>query len=266
MPDNTGIMLSNTPYRFKRGPSRLLSPARTFVSDLCYFAKQVPSVPVERRMHLSDVMEARARWPERASWRAIFTKAMAILSARRPELRQAYLKFPVARIYDASAIIANIAFERDTNGTKSVHIGRVIQPEQLSLAEIDQVLREFQDRPINEIPQFRTQLLLSRMPWPVRWLVWWAGLNASGLYRQWFFGTYAVSVVAALGASSLHPLSPLTTILNYSPFDKNGALDVRLIYDHRVMDGAEVARMLAELDAILHTEILAELQSVRAAA
>ena len=73
-------MFHNTLYRFPRGRSRLLSPARTFVSDLVYFAKQVPSVPVERRMHLAEVVEARQRWPKRVSWRCIFTKAMAILS------------------------------------------------------------------------------------------------------------------------------------------------------------------------------------------
>ena len=170
------------------------------------------------------------------------------------------MKFPVARIYEASAIIANIAFERDHDGAKCVFIGRVPQPELMSLAELDKELHDFQNQPVKDVAVFRNQILLSRFPWPIRWFLWWFGLNVSGLGRQWFFGTFAVSATAALGASSLHPLSPCTTILNYSPFADDHSLDVRLIYDHRVTDGAEIGRMLSELEAILLNEILAELR------
>ena len=55
-------------------------------------------------------------------------------------------------------------------------------------------------------------------------------------------GTFGVSVYSALGAESLHPLTPLTTALNYGVIQENGDVTVRVIYDHRVMDGATVAR------------------------
>jgi hypothetical protein len=35
----------------------------------------------------------------------------------------------------------------------------------------------------------------------------------------------------------------------------DGVLDVRVIYDHRVMDGATVARALARLEEILNSAI-----------
>jgi pyruvate/2-oxoglutarate dehydrogenase complex dihydrolipoamide acyltransferase (E2) component len=37
---------------------------------------------------------------------------------------------------------------------------------------------------------------------------------------------------------------------------------VRLIYDHRVLDGATVARALVRMEAILATDIAAELATV----
>ena len=36
----------------------------------------------------------------RPSWCAIFTKAYAVVAARYPELRRAYLKFPFPRLYE----------------------------------------------------------------------------------------------------------------------------------------------------------------------
>ncbi|MFL5329061.1 MAG: hypothetical protein ACJ8C4_09100 [Gemmataceae bacterium] len=246
---------------FVRGRTVLLSPARRFICDLMHFAKKVPSIPMQRRMALGELVAARRTWPRRLTWRCIFAKAMAILSERRPELRRAYMKSPFPRLYEHPFVIANIAFEREYRGDTCVFIGRVPLPQRLSLADLDRRISEFQTNPVRDIPEFRTHLFLSRWPWPVRRLVWWVGLNVSGLYRSWFYGTFAISVVAALGSSSLHPLSPLTTILNYSPFANDGSLDVRLVYDHRVFDGAMTARFLSELEQILCNEILAELRA-----
>src|SRR6202011_12683 len=94
-------------------------------------------------------------------------------------------------------------------------------------------------------------------PRPVRRLVWWFGLNAWGRKRANYMGTFGVSVYGGLGAASLHPLSPLTTTLNYGVIAADGTVDVRLIYDHRVLDGATVARALEELEWVLNHEVLA---------
>ena len=69
----------------------------------------------------------------------------------------------------------------------------------------------------------------------------WLGLNSSARPRPGQFGTFGLSVYSSLGAESLHPLSPLTTTLNYGVIDADGTVWVRLIYDHRVLDGATVA-------------------------
>jgi pyruvate/2-oxoglutarate dehydrogenase complex dihydrolipoamide acyltransferase (E2) component len=74
------------------------------------------------------------------------------------------------------------------------------------------------------------------------------------------FGTFGLSAYSSLGAESLHPLSPLTTTLNYGTIDRDGGVWVRLIYDHRVFDGVTAARALGKLEDVLQGPILAELR------
>jgi pyruvate/2-oxoglutarate dehydrogenase complex dihydrolipoamide acyltransferase (E2) component len=48
-------------------------------------------------------------------------------------------------------------------------------------------------------------------------------------------------------------------VLNYGVIAADGAVDVRLNYDHRVMDGAIVARALQSFEKILTQKIVGEL-------
>jgi hypothetical protein len=87
----------------------------------------------------------------------------------------------------------------------------------------------------------------------------WLGLNI-GRQRANYFGTFQLSVYSGLGAESLNPLTPLTTLLNYGPIGKDGSVNVRIHYDHRVMDGANVARALERFENILNGAVADELK------
>ncbi len=89
----------------------------------------------------------------------------------------------------------------------------------------------------------------------------WLGLNLART-RAAQFGTFGLSVYSSLGAESLHPISPLTTTLTYGVIGANGRVNVRLVYDHRVLDGGTVARALAALEAEMNGSILNELRSM----
>jgi pyruvate/2-oxoglutarate dehydrogenase complex dihydrolipoamide acyltransferase (E2) component len=240
-----------------------LSPARRFICDLLHFARQIPTVPVQRRMNLAAVVAARAAAAPKPSWCAIFTKAYAFTCAAWPELRRAYLTFPRPHLHEHPISNATIAVERRLGDEDAVFFGHVREPEKLALAEIDAHLRRFKEQPLETMSAFRRVLRLSRLPRPLRRLLWWAGLNVSGRKRAHYLGTFAVSVYSGLGAASLHPLSVLTSTLNYGVVEPDGSVDVRLVYDHRVLDGATVARALADLERILNHEILAELRYLR---
>jgi hypothetical protein len=241
-----------------RGKSIPLSLPRRFICDLLQSARAVPTVPVQRRMQLLPLVKARAALPERPAWSAILTKAYARVASDMPELRRAYVKLPWPHLYEYPVNVAAVAVERDFAGEKAVFLGRIKQPEQLSLMELTKAIRRFQQAPLQENKDYRRTLLVSRVPWPLRRWLWWLGLNI-GRQRGNHFGTFAVSVYSNLGSESLHPLSPLTSTLNYGVIAPNGTVDVRIIYDHRVMDGATVARALQRLEMELNGHILAEL-------
>jgi hypothetical protein len=54
----------------------------------------------------------------------------------------------------------------------------------------------------------------------------------------------------------------LTTLLNYGVIGSDGSVNVRIIYDHRTLNGATVARALARLEDILNSVVADELRSM----
>jgi hypothetical protein len=225
-----------------------------------HFARQVPSIPVQRRMNLAPLVEARALAGRRISWCAIFTRAFACVAQRLPELRRAYLSFPSAHLYEHPLSVASVAIERQYRGENVVLFARLPGPERQTAAEVDALLRSYREKPIEEIHVFRRALILSGFPGCLRRWLWWWALNGSGASRAWRLGTFGVSVYSGLGAESLHPLSPLTTTLNYGIIEPDGQVSVRLIYDHRVLDGSTVARALGLLEEVLRNQMAAELR------
>lgn len=245
-----------------RGRNLPLSPPRRFIADLLHFAVRVPTVPVERRMNLAAVAEVRDEALHRPSWCTLFTKAYALVAANRPELRRAYLPFPWARLYEHPHSVASVAIGRQWAGEDAVLFAHLRAPEKQPLLKLNRALRHYRDEPIERIGLFRRIARLTRLPWPLRRLAWWTLLNTSGSRRARQFGTFGVSVYSSLGCESLHPLSPLTTTLNYGVISRRGRVTVRLVYDHRVLDGAIVARALADLEAALNGPIADELRGL----
>jgi len=240
-----------------------LSTPRRLICDLMHFARKVPTVPVERRMNLAPLLVARQQAQPRPGWCAIFTKALAFVAATRPELRRAYLTFPWPHLYEHPVSVASIAFERQLGDEDVVLFAPINNLENRGLAELDLKLRQCKETPIEKVPAFRRALKITALPRPLRRFLWWFGLNVWGRKRAHYMGTFGVSVYGSRGASSLHPLSPLTSVLNYGPISPDGAVNVRLIYDHRVLDGATVARVLDDLEKVLNCEILAELRYLK---
>jgi hypothetical protein len=238
-----------------------LSAPRRMVCDLLHFAMNVPTIPVQRRMNLAPLLAARGQASPRPSWVSCFIKAYAVVCKERPELRRAYLRWPLPRLYEHPINIASVAVEREYKGEVAPFIARIRRPDELTLKQVDESLNHFKNDPLEDIRVFRRALLISRFPRPLRYLCWWSALEWVGRKRARWVGTYAVSIYSSLGAASLHPLSVLTSTLNYGVIAPDGTVDVRLIYDHRVMDGSTVARALVHLEEVLNTQLTEELRT-----
>ena len=236
-----------------------LSRPRVFVNDLLHFARRVPSIPVQRLCQLAPVVAARRALPApRPPWSALFVKAYALVAEEMPPLRRAYCAFPWPHLVEYDRSVAAVAVERDWHDDKAVLTVRIKHPARLPLRTIAERIRQAQTAPLEQIKDFRRALWLSGLPRPLRRLLWWLSLN-SGRWRGNVCGTFGLSTYSALGAESLHPLSPLTATLNYGVINPQGQVPVRLIYDHRVFDGATAARALLRLEELLNTCIRSEL-------
>ena len=244
-----------------RGRAIRLSVPRRMVIDLLYFSKGIPSLPVQRRMSIAPVVAARAACNDRPRWTAIFAKAYALTAREFPEFRRAYIKIPWAHLYEYPASNGSIVIERDYRGEPCVFSITVKDPAAYRLADLSGLIQHASSAPIEDIKDFRRMLRIASLPLPLRRLMWWVGLNI-GRQRANYWGTFALSVYSALNAESLHPLTPLTTLLNYGVINSDGDVNVRIIYDHRVMNGATVARALGRLEEILNSIITDELKAL----
>lgn len=246
-----------------RGRRLSLSPARRFVCDMMYFSRGIPTIPIERRMNVGALMVARKQLSRRPGWSALFTKAYAIVAMRQQELRQAYLPFPWPHLYQHPINIGAVSVERPFGCEIGVLAVPLMKPEIQPLLQLDRHLKESKTRPLHSSSYFRRIWNVCRLPFFVRRMLWWWGLNTSGRRRSRHFGTFGVSTVGSLGAGLLAVLSPLTTVLSFGPVSETGQVDVRLTFDHRVLDGATAARVLTYLEQVLSDEILRELQGMQ---
>ena len=242
-----------------RGRSLPLSPMRRITCDYLKAAQAIPTVPVQRRMHLADLVRARAAHPERPAWSALFLKAYSLVAAAMPELRRAYVKLLYPQIYEYPLSVANLTIERQHAGEMGIFLAKIKDPARMSLVELSRKVRGLKETRLDTNKEIRQSLWLSRLPWPIRPMLWWLASNL-GRQRGNYFGTFTLTVYSSLGAESLHPLTLTTTTLNYGVIDPDGSVNVRIVYDHRVLDGATVARALEKLEQELHGSVLAELR------
>lgn len=241
------------------GRTIALSPARKYMCDMLRASRKIPLVAVERHCRLGEVVAARDRLAARPSWFALFLKGWALVSARRPELRRAYLSFPWPRLHEHACNVASLAVARRVGDEDAVMSLQIRHPERRSLADIDDLIRRSRTDPVERFGDFRRARRLGRMPWPLRRFFWWLGLEVSGRLRLQNAGTFGVTGVAALGSASLHLLSPLTTTITFGVFAADGTVPVRLFYDHRVLDGVQPAEALRDLEDTLCGPIREEL-------
>jgi hypothetical protein len=243
-----------------RGRHLPLAGPRRFIGDLVHFARRIPSAPVSRSFDVTALADPRVRHPARPSWSCLFMKAYALVGAEHAPLRRSLLEFPWPRLYEHPWMNCALAIERAYQGEEGVFVGIFRAPERQTLTQLQQAVAWYKNETLEKVGFYRMALRFSKAPTPVRRLLWWGTLNLSGYKRCKRFGTFGLSSYGALGAEQIHPISPLTTTLTYGPIDRaTGRVVVKLIYDHRVLDGAYIARRLRDIEDVMHGPILAEL-------
>jgi hypothetical protein len=235
---------------------------RRWIADLLHASRRIPTVTVERTVRVAAVAAARRRLAHPPAWVLLFTKAYAIVAARRPELRRAYLPFPWPHLFQADESVASVAVEREYHGEPAVFFGHIRHPDRQPLRQLMAHLHRWRTHPVEHIRSFHRLIKYGRYPRPIRRLMCWYAANVCKKWRMRVFGTFGVSVTAGDGATALNLISPLSTALNYGVFGPDHSLPVRVHFDHRVMDGAPVARALVELEEVMNGPIVSELREL----
>jgi len=230
------------------------------VTDLLRYGKRVPLIPVMRQLHLPDLAALRLATRPRVSWTVILMKAYAAVASRNPPLRQMYLGLPIPHLYQhwANACFATIIRQRQ--GEEHLLFARFPSPDGQTLAALQQRLTDYQVRPIEEFSQFRHQIALAGAPFPFRWLAWFLMMNLLPRWRVNNVGTFGMSITNVGESAGLGLIGPYTSVLGYGELRRTG--DARLVcsFDHRVMDGILMFRVMAELEAELEGPITEELR------
>jgi hypothetical protein len=242
------------------GRSIPLSIPRRFICDLLRTARQIPIVTFERRVDLAPLIEVRKRLKQPPPWAVLFAKGFAIVAANRPEFRRAYLPLAWPHLWEAEQSVATIAVEREYRGETGVFFGMLKSPNEKPLAELAKKVYEWKTKPLDEIALFRRVFRYSRLPFPIRRLLWWIAVSWSGKVKARNFGTFGISLTGAAGATATNLIAPITTSLNCGVIQPDGTTDLRLHFDHRVLDGMTAARALAELEDVLKNTIVQELE------
>lgn len=243
-----------------RGKSRTISLPRRLICDLMRASMDVPFVSLSRSLDIRPLLEARAGAMAPAGWAAMFVKAFALVAQDEPVLRTVYAKWPWPSLYELPKSVALIAIARVEDGEECVMPQRIAAPETMALAAIDAEIRRAKTAPIDDVPMFRKIMRATRLPLPLRRLSWAVGLNFGRQRGNWF-GSFAVSSVAAYGGGELHPVTPGPFIVSYGVVESDQTIHVVIRWDHRVTDAAPIARVLTRLEQVLNTEIAAELRA-----
>ncbi len=247
------------------GRSVPLTPARVFIADLSEAARRMPQGVIGRRIDISAVVAARKQAAKPVPLTAFFIKAWAEAARDLPELRRSYVTLPWPRLFEHPFSVASLMVEREVDGQKALFPARIKAPAERSLAEVAEDIVLAASAPVRDLPRNREILLVSRLPRPLRRLLWWFAFNVPR-HRQHYVGTFGVSAIGHLGAYILVPVSPAGTFLGYGPIAADGTVEITVGFDHRAMDGAVVARGMALLEEKLKALASSVMQSADGAA
>ena len=244
-----------------RGRKISLSLARRMIGDFLAVSQPIPLAHGERRIDIRQLRAAMAALPRpRLKWLPLFFKAYAIVAAERPILRRLFVRRPWPHLYEHPKNVGSIIISRRLEGDTALLVLPIESPERLTLQQIGQLLREAYEKPIAEIPAFRRQLRLGRLPGFCRRTVMRVGRDWGTQQRARGFGTFGMSVLADMGIANLTTLTPWTTMVHYTPFDEAGSMLLRIAIDHRVLDGLEAAYALRHMEEVLNQQILDEVR------
>ncbi len=240
-----------------------LSFGRQTMADLSWASLRVPRCVLSTRLSLPRCLAARSALPSpRPPWTTLFLKAFAITSMAQPALRRVHAMLPSPRLFESPQAVGCIVLERADQA--ALGFCRVTEPHNRPLPELAAMLHQAKTAPASQHKPARRIARFAGLPWPFRRMLLRFGL-ALGTPVVRYGGTFAISTLGQHSATIVDSVSILPCFLTYGPIGSDGAVEVYLAFDHRVMDGADGAAAFAGLRDVLEGAIADELLALATA-
>lgn len=242
------------------GKSISMTHDRRLVCDLIEIARRMPIAPIERTVELSALVKLRRLARPRISWQVLMMRAYALVARDNPLLRRHYVALPRQHYYEHPESVCVLTIGREVNGKEQLIFARFNQPENCSLAQLQEQFDNYRSLPHDQIKHFRHQVRFSKMPWIVRRLGWHLLTHWMPASRAKLMGTFGMSLSGFRDTYGTWHLGPCTTTLGYDQFCSKGNARLTLTFDHRVLDGKPAFDVLEALRAVLQGQICEELK------
>ncbi|MBX9692628.1 MAG: 2-oxo acid dehydrogenase subunit E2 [Cyanobacteria bacterium] len=191
---------------------------------------------------------------------ALLLKAIAVAQRSHPETRTASLPFGQFVTFDE--VVAGFTVEKLVDNRPAVFIGLIDQPESKSIEEIVDELDRFSHCDVLTHPQLNTQVRFSQMNWLLRRLILSAGLLVPWIRLKIMGATFGLSSLGKYGIRAVSgPCVSTTTfgigavedrpVACYGKVEIHPMMTISLSFDHRMLDGADAARFLREVGALM---------------
>jgi hypothetical protein len=244
----------------KRGKRVALTLGRRLIVEHTHFSSLVQKGVFRKTLNIAPLLNALENTLSKPPLTLVFLKAFALIAKDMPDLRRTYIKLPWPQLHELEYSVGMVPITRDIEGEEVVLMAQFRDPATATLVELAADLAIKKSSPIRDIRNFNRVLQIVALPWPLRRLAFWIGLN-SARHKPKFFGTFGISSVGT--AEVVYAIHPLTSLITYGLIDKsNGSIEVTFSFDHRVFDGMTVARAYDALEAVLNGEIADEINAL----
>lgn len=228
-----------------------------------YFQRELRSaapVFLDTEVDMSRIRQVRAK--ARAAGGSVSAVSCVVYAAARvlaehPQANAAIRGGRRPRVARYRQVNAKVAFDKTLDGQRIVLTAVLPEVARLGLAEIQTWIDELRRADPAVAPQFAGARILHRLPWPLGPLALRAGTRSLAK-RADTVGTFAVSSLGHRPVDGFHSLGGTTVTLGLGqtadrPVARDGrvliapVMRLNLAFDHRVIDGAEAADVLADV-------------------
>lgn len=238
--------------------------ARRHTYHFLDYAKEFKAVYLDTEIDMSVIKQRRAERTitgERISYIVYLIEAISRILQRYPEANASVKDGLIPKVAVYSNVSAKFTLDKSIGGSRVVLSGLIADSDQKSVEEMQQVIDYYRDKEVNDIAEFNGVRKLQSLP---MWLGKIAYRLAMGnlASRDKLQGTFTITSLGHRPIQAFYPIISNTLCFGVGTIeDKPVAIASQIVirpmmklslaFDHRAIDGALAADILADVKEFL---------------